>query len=508
VATKRWEQINEIFHTALTKEPEQRSKYLDEACADESETRREVERLLTLHEHTADFLEKPAIEVAARALVEHETLDRIGPYRILRTLGEGGMGIVYLAEQEEPIRRKVALKVIKLGMDTKEVIARFESERQALALMNHPNIATIYDAGKTERGQPYFVMEYVPGVPIHEYCDRNRLSTKERLELFTQVCGAIEHAHQKGVIHRDLKPSNMLVVTKDGKAVPKVIDFGLAKATSLRLTEKTYFTQHGALIGTPAYMSPEQAEMTGLEVEKTTDIYSLGVVLYQLLVGALPFDVRVLRQAGYDEMRRMIRETDPPIPSDKLRSLGASAAEVARYHSADLTSLARELKGDLDWITAKAMEKAPMRRYSSAAEFALDISHHLREEPIVAGPVGIVYRIERLVRRKKNLIAAVATPMFILLVMGFLLLMYWPAAPGTDQMPSAVPRKITSTQAWEAHPALSPDGSRIAYASNESGNLEIYIAGISDGTSRRIATSIPCWCRMQNARRFLPMDKE
>ncbi len=327
--------------------------------------------------------------------------DQIGPYKVLDFLGEGGMGAVYLAEQEQPIRRKVALKVIKLGMDTKEVIARFESERQALAMMNHPNIAQVHDAGTTDRGAPYFVMEYVPGVPIADYCDRHRLSTRERLEIFIPVCQAIQHAHQKGIIHRDIKPSNILVAVQDGKPVPKIIDFGVAKATNQRLTEKTVFTQQGYLIGTPEYMSPEQAEMTGLDVDTTTDIYSLGVLLYELLVGALPFDPRVLRRAGFDEVRRIIREVDPPKPTTRLSSLGQLAKGIAERRHTDVVSLAKELRGDIDWITLKAMEKDRTRRYASSSELAADIERHLRNEPVAACPPTSLYRVRKFVRRHR-----------------------------------------------------------------------------------------------------------
>ena len=310
--------------------------------------------------------------------------EQIGLYRILETLGEGGMGIVYLAEQREPIRRRVALKVIKLGMDTKEVIARFESERQALALMSHPNIAKVLDAGSTESGRPYFVMDYVSGIPITEYCDDHRLDTKARLRLFLPVCKAIEHAHQKGIIHRDIKPSNVLVELQDGEPTPKVIDFGVSKATNQRLTERTIFTQRGVLIGTPGYMSPEQAEMTPLEVDTRTDIYSLGVLLYELLVGAAPFDPTELLEAGFDEMRRIIREEKPQSLVAKLHSLGDTASEIAHQRGTKLSRLSKELKGDLEWITLKAMEKNRSVRYPRASELAEEISHHLRGEPIVA----------------------------------------------------------------------------------------------------------------------------
>ena len=346
----------------------------------------------------------------------HDLPDRIGPYKVLDFLGEGGMGAVYLAEQEQPIRRKVALKVIKLGMDTKEVIARFESERQALAMMNHPNIAQVHDAGTTERGAPYFVMEYVPGVPITDYCDRHRLSTRERLEIFIPVCHAVQHAHQKGIIHRDVKPSNILVSVQDGKPVPKIIDFGVAKATNQRLTESTVFTQQGYLIGTPEYMSPEQAEMSGLDVDTTTDIYSLGVLLYELLVGALPFDPKVLRRAGFDEIRRIIREVEPPKPITRLNSLGHMAKEIAEKRHTDLASLEKELGGDLEWITLKSMEKDRTRRYASSSELAADIERHLRNEPVIACPASVAYCLRKFVRRHRVGVAAIVT--IVLLIVG------------------------------------------------------------------------------------------
>ncbi len=340
-----------------------------------------------------------------------------GAYRIVRLLGEGGMGTVYLAEQRQPISRLVALKVIKLGMDTREVIARFESERQALALMDHPNIAKVLDAGATPEGTPYFVMEYVPGVPITEYCDKNRMSNRQRLELFAQVCQAVQHAHQKGIIHRDIKPSNVLVWLQDEKPVPKVIDFGVAKAVDRRLTEHSVFTEWGILIGTPEYMSPEQAQMSGVDVDTTTDIYSLGVLLYQLLCGVLPFDSRSLRHAAYDEIRRMIREEEPPRPSARFSSLGAAAAEVAQRRQTDVAGLERDLRGDLNWITMKAMAKDRARRYASASEFAADIARHLRDEPVMASPPSTSYRFGKFIRKHRGPVLALAA-VFVSLLMG------------------------------------------------------------------------------------------
>jgi serine/threonine protein kinase/tetratricopeptide (TPR) repeat protein len=350
----------------------------------------------------------------ARIRLEH--LDRIGPFKILELLGEGGMGLVYLGEQEEPIRRKVALKLIKWGMDTHQVMARFESERQALALMNHPNIAQVYDAGATEQGRPYFVMEYIQGVPITNYCDINMLGASGRLAIFLQVCDGVQHAHQKGIIHRDIKPSNVLVTVQDNKPVPKIIDFGVAKAAAQRLTERTLHTELGQLIGTPAYMSPEQAEMTGLDVDTRTDVYSLGALLYELLVGTQPFDSRELRRLSIDEVRRRIREDEPARPSTRFSSLGERSIETARKRRADAVSMTRQLRGDLDWITMKCLEKDRTRRYSSASELAADITRHLRHEPVQASPPSRAYRVGKFVKRHRVGVASAAVVLLALLI--------------------------------------------------------------------------------------------
>jgi serine/threonine protein kinase/Tfp pilus assembly protein PilF len=330
-----------------------------------------------------------------------ESFGSIGPYHLLEKIGEGGMGEVWIAEQQKPIRRKVALKVIKSGMDTKQVIARFESERQALAMMDHPVIAKVFDAGETEHGRPYFVMEYVKGIAITRYCDQNRLTTPERLTLFMQVCEGVQHAHQKAIIHRDLKPSNILVAVQDNKPAPKIIDFGVAKAAAQSLTERTMYTELGVLIGTPEYMSPEQAEMSGQNIDTRTDVYSLGAILYELLVGALPFDPKELRRAGFDEIRRKIRDEDPPKPSTKLGTMGDESTTEARKRRTEPTDLIRLLRGDLDWITMKALEKDRTRRYGSPSDLAADIDRFLHHQPIVARPPSTIYRAKKFVRRHR-----------------------------------------------------------------------------------------------------------
>lgn len=325
----------------------------------------------------------------------------IGPYRIVDTLGEGGMGVVYLAEQEHPIRRRVAIKVIKIGMDTREVVARFEAERQTLALMDHPHIARVLDAGANAEGRPYFVMEYVAGLPIVEFCDRQRLSIAARLDLMQHVCAAVQHAHQRGIIHRDLKPSNVLVAMQDDRAVPKVIDFGVAKAIDQDALVHTVFTEHGRLLGTPEYMSPEQVSLGGSSIDTRSDIYSLGVMLYELLAGALPFEATALRRAGHDEIRRIIREVEPLEPSRRVAALGRPAAPAATSRRTHPAGLEKQLRGDLDWITLKALEKDPARRYASASELAADIARYVRHEPVTAGPPSATYRVRKFVRKHR-----------------------------------------------------------------------------------------------------------
>ncbi|MHC4594943.1 MAG: tetratricopeptide repeat protein [Planctomycetota bacterium] len=341
---------------------------------------------------------------------------QIGRYKLLRVLGEGGMGIVYLAEQKHPIRRQVALKVIKPGMDSKRVIARFEAERQALALLDHPNIAHVHDAGTTEAGRPYFVMEYVKGLSITEHCDRHKLTIEDRLNLFRQVCLAVHHGHQKGIIHRDIKPSNILVSTQDDQVIPKIIDFGVAKALAQPLTERTLVTEQGQLFGTPEYMSPEQADMANEDIDTRSDIYSLGVLLYVLLTGFLPFDSTTFREGGIEHIRQVIRETDPKTPSTRLSSLGEEAQKVAQSRRTEVAALAKYLKRELEWIPLKAMRKERAERYRSASELADDVENYLNGTPLLAGPPSTIYRLKKFVRRNRASVTGIAAVLAVLII--------------------------------------------------------------------------------------------
>ena len=406
-------QVEDLFHRARALEPEDRAAFLDEACNGALDLRAEVESLLAHSDGSTSQIRLRPSSNENQTIVDRGPLSegpgtRIGPYKILQQIGEGGFGVVYMAEQEYPVRRRVALKIIKLGMDTKQVIARFEAERQALAMMDHPNIATVLQAGATETGRPYFVMELVKGIPITDYCDKAKLSMRQRLDLFMQVCDAIQHAHQKGVIHRDIKPSNVLVTLHDTKAVPKVIDFGIAKAISARLTEKTLFTEFNYFIGTPEYMSPDQAEISGLDIDTRTDIYSLGVLLYELLTGTTPFDPVTLRKAGYGEIQRIIQEEEPPRPSTRVDTLARSRTDDTKLQRTDASHLSRAIRGDIDWIVMKAIEKDRTRRYQTCNEFAADIMRYLRGEPVVAGPPSVLYKMRRFVTRHRLGVTAAA----------------------------------------------------------------------------------------------------
>ena len=421
----------EIFDAArLIGDAAARRSYLERACDNDAGLRTRVEELLGALGAAEDFFADGSSAVRTlggelHALtqtaplptaIDEQVGTRIGNYKLLEKIGEGGGGVVYMAEQEKPVRRRVALKIIKLGMDTKSVIARFEAERQALAMMDHPNIARVLDAGATETGRPYFVMELVRGFKITEYCDANNLATDRRLNLFIQVCQAIQHAHQKGIIHRDIKPSNILVTLHDGVPVPKVIDFGIAKATEVQLTEKTLFTGYAQLIGTPAYMSPEQAEMSGLDIDTRADIYSLGVLLYELLTGRTPFDAKQLMQSGLDEMRKTLREREPQKPSTILTTLqNDELTATAKHRHAEPPKLISQLRGDVDWIVMKSLEKDRKRRYETANALAMDIQRFLNSEPVLARPPSRMYRLQKLVRRNQVVFASGAVVTLVLI---------------------------------------------------------------------------------------------
>jgi len=396
-----------IFNAALQLPAKDRAGYLSENCQDDAELHRRVVALLEAHERAGAFLQEPRAQLAGFDSTRPEPPgercgEYVGRYKLLQQVGEGGCGVVYMAEQEEPVRRRVALKVIKLGMDTRQVIARFEAERQALAMMDHPNIAKVFDAGATEAGRPYFVMELVRGVKVTDFCDENKVSTEERLRLFVQICHAIQHAHQKGVIHRDIKPTNILVPVNDGVPVPKVIDFGIAKATQGKLTDQTLFTAFEQFIGTPAYMSPEQAIMTDVEVDTRSDIYSLGVLLYELLTGQTPFPQKDLLSSGLDEMRRMIREKDPARPSTRLEAMPPNdLTTVAQNRACQPPQLVHLIRGDLDWIVMKCLQKDRARRYETANGLAMDLERHLQDQPVLARPDTRAYRVAKFVRRHR-----------------------------------------------------------------------------------------------------------
>jgi serine/threonine protein kinase/Flp pilus assembly protein TadD len=438
------ERLEDIFgHAIALTSPKARSAYLDAVCRDELELRAEIESLLAAHDRAGDFLEAldlelahhvshvtspskrfgPAEPVTTQARSEHDVPGgRIGPYKLLQLMGEGGMGAVYMAEQVAPVRRLVALKILKLGMDTRRIIARFEAERQALAMMEHPNIARVLDAGTSATGRPYFVMELVRGIPITAYCDQHHLPLEDRLKLFCEVCRAVQHAHQKGIIHRDLKPANILVALHDGTPTPKIIDFGIAKATHQRLTDKTLFTTFEQFIGTPQYMSPEQTSISGLDVDTRSDIYSLGAVLYELLTSQTLFDAKTLQSTTHRDLPRLIQEIDPPAPSTRLSTLGDEAHQIAQHRHTESNALIKRVRGDLDWIVLKALEKDRTRRYDTALELAQDVERHLRSEPILAGSPTLPDRLRKFTRRHRIGVIA-STVAGVALLLGVVLAM-------------------------------------------------------------------------------------
>ena len=448
------QEARRVFDEALVlTDPSQRSSFLERECVGKEVLRHEVESLLQAHDQAGDFL-APTVQVPSSDFALERTGVRIGRYKLLEKIGEGGFGVVYMAEQLEPVHRKVALKIIKAGMDTREVVARFEAERQALALMDHPNIARVLDAGATEAGRPFFVMELVRGIPITSYCDQARLSTHDRLQLFMKVCQAVQHAHQKGIIHRDLKPNNVLVTLHDGEPVPKVIDFGVAKAFGQRLTEKTLFTGFAQMIGTPAYMSPEQAELSGLDIDTRSDIYSLGVLLYELLTGGTPFDAETLRGAALDEIRRVIRETEPPKPSTRLQTMGEGLPEVARRRQIEPAELRRLVRGDLDWIVMRCLEKDRRRRYDTPSALAQDLARYLNSEPVLANPPSPAYLFGKFVRRHRTGVS-VGTALVLILLVGAGVSLWQAARAGKQAELAETRRRESESSRREATQARS-----------------------------------------------------
>lgn len=410
-----WQKIKDLFGAALEHPPTERDAFLKDACGSDNTLREEVESLLKAHDSSSVALSHaPNIPFAGVLAIGRS----IGPYQLLEKIGEGGMGQVWLAEQSAPLHRRVALKLIRWGMYDDALIRRFQSERQSLAVMDHPSIAKVFDAGATAEGQPYFVMEYVPGVPITDYCDQKKLKIRNRLELFIKVCEGVQHAHQKAIIHRDLKPANILVAEIDGKPVPRIIDFGLAKALDSEVAEQSVYTNAGTFVGTPGYMSPEQCDPTTQDVDTRTDVYSLGVILYVLLTGEPPFDAKELKKKPFHEMVRLLREQDPPRPSTRLGSDVKTVSATAEARGTDVKQLVSELHGDLDWITMKAVEKDRVRRYATASDLAQDVVRYLRHQPITARPASLSYRARKYVRRHRIAMTVAATIGVLLLSFG------------------------------------------------------------------------------------------
>jgi eukaryotic-like serine/threonine-protein kinase len=409
---QEWEKIKALFGAALERDPGERAAFLLEACAHNVSLRQEVESLLEAHESSSNLWQHPF----QRQSPENSEGRFIGPYQLLKKIGEGGMGQVWLAQQAAPLQRQVALKLIRWGMYDDTLLHRFQAERQSLAVMNHPSIAKVFDAGVTQEGQPYFVMEYVAGMPITDYCDQKNLKIRDRLDLFVKVCEGVQHAHQKAIIHRDLKPANILVVEVDGKPVPRIIDFGLAKALDRGITEETLHTRVGSFVGTPGYMSPEQCDATAQDVDTRMDVYSLGVILYVLLAGSLPFDTKEWKNKPLHEMLRRLREDDPPRPSTKVSTDRDTSSATAQSRGTEPKQLINLLRGDLDWITMKAVEKDRMRRYGTPSELAGDIRRYLNNEPVSARPATLSYRARKYVRRHRYTVAGVGVLVVLLVI--------------------------------------------------------------------------------------------
>jgi serine/threonine protein kinase len=483
------ELAEQLFEAALDLESEERAAFLDRACNGNAELRRDVEALLAADAEAGGFLSHTTEDLRKTLTVAATTV--IGPYHLLEVIGEGGMGEVWLAEQKQPVRRRVAIKLIKAGMDTHEVVGRFESERQALALMDHPAIAKVFEAGSTPEGRPYFVMEYAAGIPITAYCDKHKLTVRQRMELFIQVCEGVQHAHQKAIIHRDLKPSNILVIEVDGKPMPRIIDFGVAKAISQKLSASTVYTRVGVLVGTLGYMSPEQAEPIGQDIDTRTDVYSLGAVLYELLTGALPLD---LKKLAYDEVLRVLREEDAPRPSTRVTTLGNDSTIAAKNRGSDPPTLARQLRGDPDAIAIKALEKDRHRRYASASELAADIRRYLHSEPVTAHPLSIAYRTRKYLRRyrvgshklqRRHLLMALGACV-LLAGAGWLAYKKWPANASALPFEHFSIEKAIHNEHLKAA-AISPDGKYLASVQRDANGAEsLWIHHIPTGSDKAI----------------------